>query len=524
MKRLALFLPLLALAAAPARAEDPATNAPVVWVSRIPLDGSGPRYESASGLPGRYRLGTLDDGGTYSGVARLFFGSASAWSAIHEANRARFPDPARVPAEADLAVPAPAAALPPADPGLSVSISLASVELRPAFHSAEETNSLSREEAVVRFTLSLANGTDRAIDVFFVRNTEDEAECFIGVVSFEGTNEPNCNIWWKPEVQSCRVPPRSTRTTWLEIGCVPEEMEPEMILRYECLLADAGTSPSNPDNPQALYWRGPVPVAAPRAEDPAADAAALPAWFDGIRVGMSTNEFFARVPDAKEVRNPRTDSEPGMIAYSLETGNDPFGADWFFLFKNDGLVASFAESGLKEGSLSGVRDAIVAELAVRFGEPDEKVWVPFYALIDSPDAFRISWTNETSILAVNLAEAIGRSDLTVLLAGRAFAMEDSEISTVLFGIVPDNLTADAIRHIRHFGADCVRTLIEKGEFERARSQALLLRDALIRAAEKAPDDDAEEFAEEARRLLALVTATNAPAAPAPRAESAEGAE
>jgi hypothetical protein len=266
-------------------------------------------------------------------------------------------------------------------------------------------------------------------------------------------------------------------------------------------------------------------AAAPaRAEDPATNAAALPAWFDGIRVGMSTNEFFALVPDAKEVRNPRTDSEPGMIEYSLETGNDPFGADWFFLFKNDGLVASFAESGLKEGSLSGIRDAIVAELAVRFGEPDEKVWVPFYALIDSPDAFRISWTNETSILAVNLAEAIGRSDLTVLLAGRAFAMEDSEISTVLFGIVPDNLTADAIRNIRHFGADCVRTLIEKGEFERARSQALLLRGALIRAAEKAPSDDAEEFAEETRRLLALVTATNAPAAPAPHAEPAEGAE
>ncbi len=235
-----------------------------------------------------------------------------------------------------------------------------------------------------------------------------------------------------------------------------------------------------------------------RAEDPATNAPVLPAWFADVRVGMSTNEFFSLVPDAKEVRNPRTDSEPGMIAYSLETGNDPFGADWFFLFKNDGLVASFAESGLKEGSLSGVRDAIVAELAVRFGEPDEKVWVPFYALIDSPDVFRIAWTNETSILAVDLAEAIDRSDLTVLLAGRAFAMEDSEISTVLFGIVPDNLTADAIRHIRHFGADCVRTLIEKGEFE--------------------------EFAKEARRLLALVTATNAPAAPTPRAESAEGTE
>jgi len=277
MKRLALLLPLLALAGASARAEAPATNAAVVWVSRIPLDGSGPRYESVSGLPGRYRLGTLDNGGTYSGVARLFFGSASAWSAIHEANRDRFPDPARVPAEGDLAVPAPAAALPPAAPGLSVSISLASVELRPAFRPAEETNSLSREEAVVRFTLSLANGTDRAIDVFFVWNTEDEADCFIGVVSFEGTNEPNCNIWWKPEVQSCRMPPRSTRTIWLEIGCVPEEMEPEMILRYECLLAAAGTSPSNPDNPQELYWRGPVPVAAPRPEDPATNASAAPA-------------------------------------------------------------------------------------------------------------------------------------------------------------------------------------------------------------------------------------------------------
>ena len=169
MKRLALLLPLFALAAAQARAEDPATNAAVVWVSRIPLDGSGPRYESVSGLPGRYRLGTLDDGGTYSGVARLFFGSASAWPAIHEANRDRFPDPARVPAEADLAVPAPAAALPPAAPGLAASISLASVERRLREGIAEDADPDFREKTHLRFRLSLTNETDRTIAVSFYK-------------------------------------------------------------------------------------------------------------------------------------------------------------------------------------------------------------------------------------------------------------------------------------------------------------------------------------------------------------------
>src|SRR5687768_8297361 len=35
-----------------------------------------------------YKIGTVDDGGTLSGVAHLFYGDASKWRPIYEANRA----------------------------------------------------------------------------------------------------------------------------------------------------------------------------------------------------------------------------------------------------------------------------------------------------------------------------------------------------------------------------------------------------------------------------------------------------
>ena len=283
MKRLALLLPLLALAAVPARAEDPATNAPVVWISRIPLDGSGPRYESVSGLPGRYRLGTLDDGGTYSGVARLFFGSASAWSAIHEANRDRFPDPARVPAEADLAVPAPAAALPPAAPGLAASISLASVERRPREGIAEDADPDFREKTHLRFRLSLTNETDRTIAVSFYKEFKssfpgEPSAWFSGFCTFDDPETGHDALdEFQTEEWIYRIEPRSAQETWLDVGCTPSGAGPEMVLRVGCLLDDAEQPTSDPrDSPRILYWRGPVPVAAPRAEDPATNDPAAP--------------------------------------------------------------------------------------------------------------------------------------------------------------------------------------------------------------------------------------------------------
>ena len=310
MKRLGLLLPLLALAAAPARAEDPATNAAVVWVSRIPLDGSRPRYESASGLPGRYRLGTLDDGGTYSGVARLFFGRASAWPAIHEANRDRFPDPDHVPAEADLAVPAPVAALPPAAPGLAASISLASVERRPREGIAEDADPDFREKTHLRFRLSLTNETDRTIAVSFYKEFKssfpgEPSAWFSGFCTFDDPETGHDALdEFQTEEWIYRIEPRSAQETWLDVGCTPSGAGPEMVLRVGCLLDDAEQPTSDPrDSPRILYWRGPVPVAAPRAEDPATNAPVAP----------------TRVEDpATNAPTPSPDTRPENIRSNME--------------------------------------------------------------------------------------------------------------------------------------------------------------------------------------------------------------
>ena len=47
-------------------------------------------------LPCSYRVGDGPDGGTLSGVARLFYGDASRWPVIHSANKERLPDPNNV--------------------------------------------------------------------------------------------------------------------------------------------------------------------------------------------------------------------------------------------------------------------------------------------------------------------------------------------------------------------------------------------------------------------------------------------
>ena len=64
-------------------------------------------------------------------------------------------------------------------------------------------------------------------------------------------------------------------------------------------------------------------AAAPaRAEDPATNAPVLPAWFGDIRIGMSTNEFFARLPDAKW-----TCEDEGPTPWLVELEHSRFPAD-----------------------------------------------------------------------------------------------------------------------------------------------------------------------------------------------------
>ena len=65
MKRLALLLPLLALAAAPARAEDLATNATPSFSRRVTLDGFG----SAEIAPG-WRISYGPDEATLDGIPK----------------------------------------------------------------------------------------------------------------------------------------------------------------------------------------------------------------------------------------------------------------------------------------------------------------------------------------------------------------------------------------------------------------------------------------------------------------------
>lgn len=48
---------------------------------------------SSQPLPCSYRIGTANDGGTLSGVARLFYGDSTQWRGIYEANKAVIKNP-----------------------------------------------------------------------------------------------------------------------------------------------------------------------------------------------------------------------------------------------------------------------------------------------------------------------------------------------------------------------------------------------------------------------------------------------
>jgi hypothetical protein len=52
-----------------------------------------------------YKMGTLDDGGTLSGVAKLFYGAASKWPQIYNANRSIIKNPNNMTGEETLTIP-----------------------------------------------------------------------------------------------------------------------------------------------------------------------------------------------------------------------------------------------------------------------------------------------------------------------------------------------------------------------------------------------------------------------------------
>jgi len=55
--------------------------------------------------PCPYKIGTIDDGGTLSGVARLFYGDATKWPRIYDANRAVLRSPHQIAGSERLTIP-----------------------------------------------------------------------------------------------------------------------------------------------------------------------------------------------------------------------------------------------------------------------------------------------------------------------------------------------------------------------------------------------------------------------------------
>ena len=70
---------------------DAASKPVAKWMAELEADL---RCEIVSApRPCVYKIGTVDDGSTLSGIARLFYGDASKWPRIYEANRAVLKNP-----------------------------------------------------------------------------------------------------------------------------------------------------------------------------------------------------------------------------------------------------------------------------------------------------------------------------------------------------------------------------------------------------------------------------------------------
>jgi hypothetical protein len=62
---------------------------------------------SSQPLPCKYRIGSADDGGTLSGIARLFYGDATKWREIYEANRSVIKNPDIIQGREVITIPKP---------------------------------------------------------------------------------------------------------------------------------------------------------------------------------------------------------------------------------------------------------------------------------------------------------------------------------------------------------------------------------------------------------------------------------
>jgi len=76
------------------------------WYAEMQLKRAAMRQNLLNApKPHAYTVGTLDDGGTLSGVAKLFYGDASKWREIYHANRSILKDPNKLTGRETLTIP-----------------------------------------------------------------------------------------------------------------------------------------------------------------------------------------------------------------------------------------------------------------------------------------------------------------------------------------------------------------------------------------------------------------------------------
>ena len=214
------------------------------------------------------------------------------------------------------------------------------------------------------------------------------------------------------------------------------------------------------------------------AADPATNAPVLPAWFADVRIGMSTNEFFARVPGARW-----TCEEEGPTLWTAElSGQDGPMAFWGFSLPDGRLELIFARSGEDRAVSAEERRALAAELAGVLGRP---VGTRRLEVEDFEGAERIGWTNETALAALfSVTNGPGAASYVFFVeTTREAARRDEDARDLLRGLSPelvgpppklsprDQAEADAL--VAEYERLCrpVSDLLQTGDWGRARALA-----------------------------------------------------
>ena len=268
-------------------------------------------------------------------------------------------------------------------------------------------------------------------------------------------------------------------------------------------------------------------AAAPaRAEDPATNAPALPAWFDGIRIGMSTNEFVA-LGFESSFHEFKEENDILVEARVKTRDGLPFEPNWSALFNKNRLVALHAESDSRKEKEAV--DAMIAELTKALGAPNETDCIYIIGFLDPfpvrPE--RIAWTNETRLVGLFRTPTDDTSHSGELfVADRSFASTNLIQQVYFYGLVPDNLDEEFRDLVETFAPDAVRAGFEAGEYDLVRDVALQARKVLLHGATSAKrTETAEELLRIARDCDARSRAEGAESeSHAESAESADGAK